>query len=529
MIVKHRLLFFRLLLLFVAVFFLYGSCTSSSEAEQMEYIWQVAQEHRQQNISMSEDTLLPRALRYFRELRDSAKLLDGYLLEAIWSKWHDKQQEAEVAVNNGLHHAQEMEDTLHVLLFRTAQYELLYKQHRYREAIDAAEYAMMYGGDRLNEREQYVWLYRTALCLSLLGDPAYDERYRQCIDKAMAACDTVSAVHFMRNLADVYANNRKYAQSNELIYRILHLMPELEQYSALQATLTQNFLNLHRKDSARYYYGIALAHEQRLQASGQRNSAISSALLLYKSLLDYADGIHVTSTELGRFNDSIRHEVEDKQNTIRQQLETRNKLQQMNYELRISRQYARLRLLLSGVLFVGCALVVWFYIRNRYKRLAEAEERIDTLTRMLAEAQKTATIHASVSEDDGAFFKKLLLQQLGIIRLVANTPTTQNQELLRRISGISNKEIPVDSLLNWDDLYPLIDKLYDNFHIRLVERFPTLSAKEVQICCLLRANFSTKEIGVITQQSSATIYVRKSAIRKKIGAGEGEDIIGYLR
>lgn len=526
---KHILL--SLLLLF-SVSLSFICCTpplpSLSEAEQMEHIWQVAQEHRRQNISMSEDTLLPRALHYFRERRDSTKLLDSYLLEAIYLKWHDRQEEMEAAVDSGLHHALEMKDTAHVLLFRTAQYELLYKQNRFREAMDVTEDALAYGNGKLSERERYVMRYRVALCLSLLGNPAYDEQFRQCIGQAMAAGDTVSAVHFMRNLADVYANNRKYTQSNEQIRRILRLMPRLEQYSALQATLTQNFLNLHRKDSARHYYEIALSHEQQLQASAQGNSATSSTLLLYKSVLDYADGNHVSGTELARFNDSIRREVEDKQNTIRQQLETRNRLQQMNYELRISRQRAQLRLLLLGILFAGCAAGTWFYLRNRYKRLAEAEERIDTLTRMLAEAQKPAATDAPASEADDAFFKKLLLQQLGIIRLVANTPTAQNQELLRRISGISNKEIPVDSLLNWDDLYPLIDKLYDGFHARLTERFPLLSAKEVQICCLLRANFSTKEIGVITQQSSATIYVRKSAIRKKIGAGEGEDIIGHL-
>ena len=56
-----------------------------------------------------------------------------------------------------------------------------------------------------------------------------------------------------------------------------------------------------------------------------------------------------------------------------------------------------------------------------------------------------------------------------------------------------------------------------------------LSDKEVQICCLLCAGFSTKEIGVVTQQTSATIYVRKTSIRKKINAGEKQDIVECIR
>jgi DNA-binding CsgD family transcriptional regulator len=182
---------------------------------------------------------------------------------------------------------------------------------------------------------------------------------------------------------------------------------------------------------------------------------------------------------------------------------------------------------LVAVLLVGVLLSLSFYIRNRRKRLAEAEERIDTLTRLLEDAQKASD---NQEENSDAFFKKLLLQQLGIIRLVANTPTSQNQALLKLISGISNKEIPVEGLLAWADLYPVIDRLYDGFYSRMVERFgQLLSDKEVQICCLLCAGFSTKEIGVVTQQTSATIYVRKTSIRKKINAGEKQDIVECIR
>ena len=187
---------------------------------------------------------------------------------------------------------------------------------------------------------------------------------------------------------------------------------------------------------------------------------------------------------------------------------------------------AAILLLLFGV------IAGYLYYKNRVQRLAEAEDRIDALTRMLAKAQ-TATEETPGEKqqktEDDAFFKKILLQQLGIIRVVASTPTNQNQALLKRIAGIGEGKIPTDSLLVWADLYLTIDRLYDNFHNRLMEQYGhTLTEKEIQIACLLCAGFSTKEIGVITQQSDATIYVRKTSIRKKIGAAEGQDIVAYL-
>lgn len=156
---------------------------------------------------------------------------------------------------------------------------------------------------------------------------------------------------------------------------------------------------------------------------------------------------------------------------------------------------------MGWMLSVGCTVItgggiVTLHYRNRVQRLAEAEDRIDTLTRMLKEAQSATAETAGEKQpktDDDAFFKKILLQQLGIIRMVANTPTHQNQALLKRISGISDGKIPTDSLLVWSDLYPVIDRLYDNFHTRLTEQYGnSLTEKEVQISCLLCASFSDK-------------------------------------
>ena len=52
--------------------------------------------------------------------------------------------------------------------------------------------------------------------------------------------------------------------------------------------------------------------------------------------------------------------------------------------------------------------------------------------------------------------------------------------------------------------------------------------KEIQLCCLLKANFSTKEISVVTQQSVRTVYQRKSTIRQTLNMPEGEDIASFI-
>lgn len=121
-----------------------------------------------------------------------------------------------------------------------------------------------------------------------------------------------------------------------------------------------------------------------------------------------------------------------------------------------------------------------------------------------------------------------MLQQLGIIKMVAETPTEQNQDMLRKLSSIESDTN--GALVSWKNVYEIIDNLYSGFYTLLHDRYGNvLTDKEAQIIVLMLAGFSTKEISVITSQSTATIYVRKSSIRKKLGVPEKEDIIVYIR
>lgn len=497
-----------------------------SEAEWMQFVWNCAQARYRMGMSLAEDSLLPEAIHYYRERKDSSRMLDGYLLEASYYKWMKQEERMDEAIENGLDYAIARKDTFWLLLFYRGKAEVAYQRNDHSQVIELMEKILQYA-DKLSVRERSSVFYNLGLNMALINHPSSSDYFERSIDMALAAADTASACHYMRNYATALANNREYVKSNDLLRRVKRLMPAVGNHVMLQITFAENFLNLHQLDSARYYWNQAWANEQNHGGDKAEGFSVRSALVQLKTVLDYSSGTPLDIITFGRFADSVRVEMRDQNSVIEQQLETKNNLQRLNYELIIKRQKTRMYSVLVAVLLVGVLLSLSFYIRNRRKRLAEAEERIDTLTRLLEDAQKASD---NQEENSDAFFKKLLLQQLGIIRLVANTPTSQNQALLKLISGISNKEIPVEGLLAWADLYPVIDRLYDGFYSRMVERFgQLLSDKEVQICCLLCAGFSTKEIGVVTQQTSATIYVRKTSIRKKINAGEKQDIVECIR
>lgn len=176
--------------------------------------------------------------------------------------------------------------------------------------------------------------------------------------------------------------------------------------------------------------------------------------------------------------------------------------------------------------FLILASAVWI-IRHRRHRERENEERTEALQKMVEEL-KSAPAQVQTESHTPTALRRAMLQQLGIIKMVAETPTEQNREMLRKISSIENDT--EGELVNWDNVFELINTLYSGFYDKLHGAYgETLTLKEEQIIVLMIARFSTKEISVITGQTTSTIYVRKSSIRKKLGVPEKEDIVTFLR
>ena len=206
----------------------------------------------------------------------------------------------------------------------------------------------------------------------------------------------------------------------------------------------------------------------------------------------------------------------------------RGALNQQNRALALkaeSRQKTVIILVVSifALIILGCS--AWI-IRVRRQRERDNEERIEALQKMVDEYR--ATPMQDHGTTDSSALRGAMLKQLGIIKMVAETPTEQNREMLRKISAIDGETN--GELVDWGKVFEMIDNLYSGFYSKLHRQYgEQLTPKEEQIIVLMVAGFSTKEISVITGQTTSTIYVRKSSIRKKLGVPEKEDIVEFLK
>lgn len=496
--------------------------------DRLLYGWLWAYVHYAWGSSMVEDTLVVRAADDYIARRDTDRLLLSYLLKAKYLYWIDRNEYSVALLDTGLTEALALRDTnkaVDMLQLQAYQYTYVWKD--YPRTVNAYRRA-------LQLKETAGLCFSQGLAMGLMHDDSADYYLNRSVELGLQNKDTASVIHFLRN----YAQYQSYLGNDNTgaiatVRRLNALLGEKYYFQKAMGytVLVESFLKEGHLDSAQYY----LDESRTLAMRNGKFVTSENLFATYQALIDYTRHRTFDILDVARYNDSIWNALSAMHSTIGSKEQSKESLSQANLLLVIERQQMQLTLSFCLLVLVLVGGGAFLYIRNRRNRLIDAEERIEALNHLLEEAtarnESPASDEGGTDEEtaNGRFFRKILLQQLGIIRLVATQPTSQNQELLRRMSGISNHEVPVDSLLVWEDLYPVIDRVYDGFYTKMVHRFGELLIdKEQQLCCLLCAGFSTKEISVVTQQSIPTIYQRKTNIRKKLGMGEKEDIIGFI-
>lgn len=491
--------------------------------EKMLYGWLRTFAHNVRGASMAEDSLILPAFDYFVSGRDTVKMLNSYVLKSKYLYWLKKHTESMAVLDSGIVEATACRDTyLMVSMLAEQAYRYVYVEKDYAKAIKAHLRAIAI-------REDEGLCYSLGIAMGLQGNDSASYYMDRSIELVTQKKDTVRLVHYLRNYAQLLSyKGQDYEKAIRVSKRLQSFPSDKVNDAMITLVLTECYLKIGELDSAQYYLDKGKEEVVRFK----KFLTTENMIAYYQGLIDYTRYGTFDFLDVMRYNDSIHNALYALQSTIRRKDESKESLSNANLILTVERQEAQLTLLFCILVLVLVGGGAFFYIRGRRNRLIEAEERIETLNRLLAEATKGDSGQEEISATevkDGQFFRKILLQQLGIIRLVATQPTSQNQELLRRISGITNHELPVESLLVWEDLYPVIDRIYDGFYTKMNQRFGSvLIDKEQQLCCLLCAEFSTKEISVVTQQSIPTIYQRKTNIRKKLGMGEKEDIVEFI-
>ena len=473
----------------------------------------MGQAHYNAHWVMNEDSLLLYALDYYGrpDVRDTLQLLRTYKLAAHYFYDSERYKEATEMMTEGNRIAALRGDTAARLDLLRSVANIGEGNDDFEGLIRLQKQLIAIEPDSTRRYSNYNSLAISYYCANQ-NDSAL-LALRKATECLYTSADSLKALYYvMRNYADILSDSGK---NREEYKETKHPFESLSYYA-----LSRYFLNMGQVDSARYY--IQMGDSVRSPYIDQ-DLSLANFYLVQKTLMNYIDSRSFTIRDVAFFSNRLYNNFIRDQRVIAQKGKVQLLLQQQNMNLQLEKQKERTFFVGVVALCILLLLTVVWYLQRRKHLLVEKEEELEALRRLLHETE------GDESGNNDKFVKKMLLQQLGLIRIVATNPSSDHQELLVQMGRIANKDVAVDDLLVWSDLYKTIDMVHDGFYTRISQKYGNiLNEKELQLCCLLKSDFSTKEISVVIQQSIRTVYQRKTVIRQKLDMAEKEDIVEFL-
>ncbi len=148
------------------------------------------------------------------------------------------------------------------------------------------------------------------------------------------------------------------------------------------------------------------------------------------------------------------------------------------------------------------------------------EEKDQLEIELEAKNRELSTKIAQLIEKDGLI--ATVIKQLE--EIIAEKPKNLNEQLKEILAEL--KQDKTDDL--WSQFELTFGQINRSFYENLYKQFPKLSNNEKKICAFLKMNLSTKDISSITHQSSRSIEMARTRLRKKLDLKRSDNLTAFL-
>ena len=476
--------------------------------------------HMKRNRSMIEDSLITFAHKYYRG-KDIVKDIRSGIALAFYKFWVGDTP-GSIAMLDSLTGLSDVPDSLMTEALRI-RVLLGTSEYQGRQIIPLAKRLHILENDTLRKMEAKYMLLAGYEYAGEIDSALY--LVNELIDYARSRHWGDKQFLFMVEQAQLLTESGHDDESDRLIDEIFSKAGhDNGAADMLHFQYAINALNRGNVNLAAHHLKTADSIAVRLR--GDEDAYFRSYSNLLHAMIDFRQTGRIKLTHINRLNN--RQNERFNRMKASQWESERGALRQQNRALTLKAENEHKTVIILIISFAALLILgasSWI-IRTRRQRERDNEERIEALQKMVDEYRSAPS--KEPEKADSSTLRGIMLKQLGIIKMVAETPTEQNREMLRKISAIDGETN--GELVDWGKVFEMIDILYSGFYSKLHRQYgEQLTPKEEQIIVLMVAGFSTKEISVITGQTTSTIYVRKSSIRKKLGVPEKEDIVEFLK
>jgi len=521
---------------------------------------------------LESDSLISISYKYFQQKEDpQRKALAGYL-EGIY--YNDEKHDAETALKCYLEAATEIEKTEDYQLAHLI-YAGIGDIYVYRSLVDYAITAFQKAYDFAKSSNNKVYI---SSALSYLGraysiKPDVDKSiscYKDALEVARKADDKISASIALNELAVVCAAYSKdYKQALKYALEALHINKDKESLPNY-LTVGNIYRQLQMNDSAQYYLDKATTSDNIYTTCGAYQALYYLNRTIpqnYAKAMIYCDKFYTCIDSVTK----IKHGKEIiamKEKYDHEKLLNEKKTLQIENEQIIRNS---LYILLFIVIIIACLIFLYqrkLIQKERTIQMQEEQLRIYSLRIHENEMQMAQNrVHImQLSEQLAAneeLHETMMEQQNGLDELKKRNENLQKETILlqqnmaeysqnmqgklktqlmsfnamaEENSRLRNREEflckllipyikPLDSLIKspkqltivqWAEVEENINKLYNNFTLRLKEQFPSFTNNDLQVCCLIKLRITVSDIAKILNISPASVSKRKQRIKEQI-------------
>ncbi len=343
--------------------------------------------------------------------------------------------------------------------------------------------------------------------------------FQKTLDYAQIQNDSAQMSYVYKGIGMVYFDKDDYKNAKHYFFQSMHVNNAKQHVNRDLNNLSQVYLKENKIDSAIYYAEKLRPLEKDLQSTFDKYSYYrllcdidkhtknyESAINNYELLVDHIYNLYI---------DNQQHSIQEIQEKYRTE-----KIQNAYNRSVIHRQYLVIVVVLS---ILACILLGWLFLHVRKQRkleTAEADEKMEAMKEILSKQ----------SDEQESKLRPLLMEKLDLVKkcaYVSSVSINEKKKFLARYKELFKEEM-LTTLLEWTNIYNLVEKIYPGFVDR-IGQYPYLSEKDKQICYLACAGFSSNEMAFILSYTYQSMRVRRVDLQKKMGFENYEDFTDYLR
>lgn len=503
-----------------------------SDAEYANYLLLQVQAHDKTGINIKEDTLMYIPAKFYSKKKDYFKAAQSYLYAGRVSL---AQGDNETAITSLVYAKDYAEMTDSIRLLGTIYYNIGHTYSsiaNFEKALSSFKLAQSYYTQSGNERGAIFIQDHIGNMVWHLDRPDSAIYYfQQVLDYAQKTQNDWYIGRMHRRLSSVYWDLEQYDKAKYHTQISMNLDNEGDDAFFNYSTLARCYLLEGKVDSASYYV-------EKIRETAHGNAP--EALLIYYDL----------SSQVLEKRNNYSAALKEAKEVIKLQSsiskEKRNSpipyiLEQHEKE-RIENEYNlvlihRLRLVIAVVVIILLGvLAAWFLmyrIKRRENELLEAKQTLNTFEDMLSQKDKQLkSFDHELSERDAQLsqqaeqLRNFLMDKLDIARKITqmNVVTTNNtNEFMRQFQKVFGQNV-----MDWKNIYPVINDLFDGFVDKIKTAYPNLTEKELRLCCFIRAGFKSDEQAVLLDYTQSSIRVKRTQLVKKMGFDNAEAFLSYL-